>query len=315
MVHVIVGISDEHRSSRWKRAQRCRLHVKVGFDTNKGPVEKTNFELDPPDNNLSVCTVVSAPQQKCSEQYKVHHTINALYNATEASTYKLRARDVAQLKVEPSVPFKEVVKRQQLNDELCTAITMNLLDKPDAPEIPQAIQRQLDDFRIGSTGILTKTIWYQSKRKGQTAHATVLPLNLVHQVLQAYHDDQNHMGFTHCHSTIRARYYWPGMYADISKHVLSCEACQLRKSGRTIPQIQGKVVTATRPFQVIAVDFVTIEQGSHGKYKAPCVLTITDLFTRFVRLTMRQSKIGNIPPSALCHMDTKLRMAPSHFIR
>ena len=263
--------SDADYMSRWDSIPKT------------GPSIKESFEFKSSDNVMNVCTMVSAPELPLKEQ-PIHHSINALYNATEASTFKLRAKDVAQLEVDPSLSFRAVVKREQRKDKLCTAIKKNVLDDPDASKIPLKLEKQLGNFHIGSTGILTKAIWYHTKRKGQVTHATVLPLNLVNQVLQAYHDRNNHMGFTHCHSTIRARYYWPGMYADISNYVLSCKSCQLRKSGKTIPQVQGKVVTATRPFQVIAVDFVTIEQGSHGKQKAQCVLTITDLFTRYVNL-------------------------------
>ena len=264
--------SDADYMSRWDS---------IPFKT--GPSITESFELKSTDMT-NVCTLVSAPETLDNQERQMHHSINALFNATEVSSFKLRAKDVAQLEKEPSLSFRAVVKREQRKDMLCIALKKNVLDDPDAAPVPLNLQKELGTFHIGSSGILTKAIWYQTKRKGQVTVATVLPLNLVNQVLQTYHDHNYHMGFTHCHSTIRARYYWPGMYADISKYVLSCKSCQMRKTGKTIPQAQGKVVTATRPFQVIAVDFVSIEQGSHGKQKAHCVLTITDLFTRYVNL-------------------------------
>ncbi|KAK7095552.1 hypothetical protein V1264_006942 [Littorina saxatilis] len=68
------------------------------------------------------------------------------------------------------------------------------------------------------------------------------------------------------------------MFADVQKWVKSCERCNFSK--RVMPSVVTPMghLLATRPLEVVAMDFTTLEKSSDGKED---VLVITDVFTKF----------------------------------
>jgi hypothetical protein len=56
-----------------------------------------------------------------------------------------------------------------------------------------------------------------------------VPTALRARVAQELHDNNNHLGFDRLYCTARTRYYWPGMYAFLREHVLTCLDCQQAK--------------------------------------------------------------------------------------
>ena len=55
----------------------------------------------------------------------------------------------------------------------------------------------------------------------------ILPQELVNQVLQQYHDHAigGHRLRDRLYETLRARFFWVGMYTDVKNYVNSCELC------------------------------------------------------------------------------------------
>ena len=56
-----------------------------------------------------------------------------------------------------------------------------------------------------------------------------LPRTLRDEVIKAYHDNNGHIGFDKLYETIRCKYFWPRMYADLSDYVKRCKDCQETK--------------------------------------------------------------------------------------
>ena len=56
-----------------------------------------------------------------------------------------------------------------------------------------------------------------------------LPRTMRDAVIRAYHDNNSHTGFDKLYESIRSKYYWPRMYADLSEYVRSCTECQQTK--------------------------------------------------------------------------------------
>lgn len=58
----------------------------------------------------------------------------------------------------------------------------------------------------------------------------LLSLQDKHEVMVALHDDDagGHRGRDATYRKVSCSYFWPGMYADISKYVESCDLCQRR---------------------------------------------------------------------------------------
>ena len=48
-------------------------------------------------------------------------------------------------------------------------------------------------------------------------------------VTKAYQDNNAHIGFDKLYESIRSKYYWPRMHADLSEYVRSCIECQQTK--------------------------------------------------------------------------------------
>ena len=105
----------------------------------------------------------------------------------------------------------------------------------------------------------------------------VLPDSLKEYVLTGCHDDLGHQGIDRTYQTIRKRCYWPFMFQDVKDWCSMCKRCMTAKM--PFPRIQPSMGTlaATRPLQVLAIDF-TLLDPAQGKEN---VLVITDVFTKF----------------------------------
>ena len=57
----------------------------------------------------------------------------------------------------------------------------------------------------------------------------VVPICLRAEILQSYHDDSAHNGIERMYASMREKYYWSSMYADIRMFCRSCLRCQRAK--------------------------------------------------------------------------------------
>lgn len=106
----------------------------------------------------------------------------------------------------------------------------------------------------------------------------LLPVCLVEQVLQSVHDKMGHQGIERTLSLLKQRCYWVGMHEAVDKWVKNCQRCVLAKMPQ--PKIRASWVPflASRPLEVVAVDFTSLEPASDGREN---VLVVTDVFTKF----------------------------------
>eukprot|EP00730_Choanoeca_flexa_P008441 TRINITY_DN12487_c1_g5_i1.p3 TRINITY_DN12487_c1_g5~~TRINITY_DN12487_c1_g5_i1.p3 ORF type:complete len:360 (+),score=44.39 TRINITY_DN12487_c1_g5_i1:2197-3276(+) len=132
--------------------------------------------------------------------------------------------------------------------------------------------------------LVVKSIKRLNRRsKLKDIQAVLVPACLIQAVLHKFHDQHGHLGFTTTLQRIRERYYWPGMYSDILHYVSTCDQCQKRKSAKSTATPGNLQLMASRPLQVLCTDFVQITSAT-SEHPYYCVLTITDMFTRFTRL-------------------------------
>ena len=79
------------------------------------------------------------------------------------------------------------------------------------------------------------------------AHAVVrqlaIPTGYREAIALAMHDGLCHLGFDRCYSTTRMRYWFPGMYAFLKRHISTCLVCQQSKR----PIHPGKVPMTSLP--------------------------------------------------------------------
>lgn len=146
--------------------------------------------------------------------------------------------------------------------------------KPSKKELgPNPLMRQFNHLKL-IEGVLHRVTTVDEEEKCQL----VLPLEHVPIVLEAMHNDMGHPGRDRTTSLVKDRFYWSGMYQDITTWIEECGRCIRRKSS-TIQRAPLVNITTTSPLELVCMDFLTLEP-SKGNYHH--ILVITDHFTRFV---------------------------------
>ncbi|KAL6489612.1 hypothetical protein MHYP_G00033530 [Metynnis hypsauchen] len=108
----------------------------------------------------------------------------------------------------------------------------------------------------------------------------LVPSCLQQSVMQSVHDSMGHQGIERTLKLLRQRAFWVGMHKDIEHWVKNCQRCVLTKMPNPKIHPPMKSFLATRPLEVVAVDFTLLEPASDGREN---VLVITDVFTKFTQ--------------------------------
>lgn len=154
--------------------------------------------------------------------------------------------------------------------------------KPDAAERHQVSKETLLlakqwDRILQRDGVLFRKVCHPEK--GDVLQL-VLPLSLKSQVLSQLHDEHGHQGVERTTDLVHQRCYWPGMHHDIKQWCLECERCQLAKNTQpAAPAYMGHLL-ASRPNQILAVDFTVLEPSKNGMEN---VLVLTDVFSKYTQ--------------------------------
>ncbi|KAG1928789.1 interleukin-1 receptor accessory protein-like 1-A, partial [Pimephales promelas] len=106
----------------------------------------------------------------------------------------------------------------------------------------------------------------------------LLPQALQTEVLTALHDDHGHQGVERTVSLVRQRCYWPFMRKDVDRWCRECRRCVVAKA--TQPKLRTFMgnLMASRPLEIVAIDFSILEKSSDGKEN---LLVVTDVFSKF----------------------------------
>ena len=116
--------------------------------------------------------------------------------------------------------------------------------------------------------------WKRIKEEDGTAVDT--PSFLKEQRAEAIFDDLGHQAVEKTIELARSRFYWPGMMADVADYCRTCGRYTLAKAGKKLqPTISS--LTATRPLEILAVDFTLLERSTGGIEN---VLVLTDVFMK-----------------------------------
>lgn len=124
----------------------------------------------------------------------------------------------------------------------------------------------------------------------------VLPRILRPSVITTWHE-QGHVGVAATLSQLKARFYWPGMEADVQECVGGCLQCQRRKQWHQRPEPEQRPIPALRPMELWAMDFVGPLQitGKGNRY----ILTMCDQFTRWPEAVALPDQSANSVASAI----------------
>lgn len=108
----------------------------------------------------------------------------------------------------------------------------------------------------------------------------LVPNCLQKQVLESVHDRMGHQGIERTLQLLRQRAFWVGMHGDVEQWVKTCQRCILTKMPHPKVRPPMKSFLASRPLEVVAVDFTVLEPATDGHEN---VLVITDVFTKFTQ--------------------------------
>ena len=143
--------------------------------------------------------------------------------------------------------------------------------KYELPEV-QILIRQWETLKLHK-GILYRMI--NDPKLGKLKQL-VLPKELRHEAMEAVHDDHGHQGLDRTLALLRSKCYWPRMKKEVEEWIRRCSRCTLAKETKVKTPL-GSIV-ATRPFEVVAIDFSLLEKASNGQEN---VLVITDVFSKY----------------------------------
>lgn len=89
-----------------------------------------------------------------------------------------------------------------------------------------------------------------------------------------------HLGIFKTHRRISLRYYWPGMFKDVTEYINKCETCiSYKHSNRLTPGTMGEPKRCYRPFQVVSADLVGPLPKSRSGFMH--LLVITCCFSKY----------------------------------
>ena len=105
----------------------------------------------------------------------------------------------------------------------------------------------------------------------------ILPKRLQFALLRTCHDEWGHQGRNRVTELVNRRGYWPDMSETIEEYVKNCERCCVAKKEFPKPQTLMGKLEASRPWEMIAVDFTILEK----RMGIENILVVTDIFTRY----------------------------------
>jgi hypothetical protein len=132
-------------------------------------------------------------------------------------------------------------------------------------------------FQMRKNGLL-----YLLDETDETGRLCV-PSSKLDTFLKEAHDGQAHQGARKTYDRLRRDIYAANLRRTVEKYVRSCPQCQLSKPSRHKPfgQLQP-IPSSSIPFETLSLDFVVKLPISTTGYN--CILTVTDKFTRAVKL-------------------------------
>ena len=138
-----------------------------------------------------------------------------------------------------------------------------------------ALLRQWDRL-VEEDGVLFRRV-FRSDGKEEVLQL-VLPAVLQQETLNLLHQEHGHQGVERTTDLVGQRCYWPGMSRDVKQWVLGCERCQVAKAaGSGFQSFMGHLL-ASRPNEILAMDFTLLEPSRNGYEN---VLVVTDVFSKF----------------------------------
>lgn len=105
----------------------------------------------------------------------------------------------------------------------------------------------------------------------------VVPKHMRRTVLYHLHDQMGHPGSQRCLASIRNKYWWPAMSAEVKLYTHQCRFCEIRKANNIRPKVPIQSYrTPLHPFHLTHIDLTGPLSKSHGyEYLLVCKDALT----------------------------------------
>ena len=133
---------------------------------------------------------------------------------------------------------------------------------PDFPELQAKLQFQ-------------KGVWKSDDR-------VFVPRVLRQRVLTSYHGVGIHFGIQKTLDVMRPVVFWPGLSADVTETIRTCDFCKVGKSNPVVQAPIQRFPSVQRPFQRVAMDFAGPFPASRKGNRY--FLVIVDHFSKYVKV-------------------------------
>ena len=125
-------------------------------------------------------------------------------------------------------------------------------------------------------GILYRKVKSDNSSSKSVVWQLLVPKVFRARALAGCHDEVGHQGNARTLSLLRERFFWPGMFEDVSQYISVCDRCTRRKKPPKVAPLQPILVT--QPLELVHMDYLCLEP-SKGNFEN--VLVITDHFTKY----------------------------------
>ena len=190
----------------------------------------------------------------------------------------------------PDIDHEDLCEMQQSDESIGELLQYWPHKKPDANERRsmtregQLLLRHWSKF-VAYNGVLYRDV---INDENGILRQIVTPSCLRNDILHAAHDRMGHQSTERVQQLCKSRVFWPGIDSAIDEYVKSCENCQISKMPAIKPKTGLGGISASRPLEVVAMDYTTLDLSSDGTEN---VLVLTDVFTKYtVAIPTRDQK-------------------------
>ena len=236
---------------------------------------------------------VDEMKQACTETYDPRELDAVIANCQmqEVEPVMVNSLSVKELilegeKKETMVSSGEL-KEKQIKDEVISPVyqAVALGSRPERGEWSQlshksrVLLKNFGKLSIDEHGILVReTVRYRQ---------VVLPKDFHQMVFVELHENMGHLGVEKVTELAQQRFYWPGMAQDVKDYIQKKCRCIVNKKPNQSEKAPLVPITATYPFEIVAIDYVKLVKCKGGFEYA---LVVTDHFTRFTQVYATRNK-------------------------
>ena len=96
----------------------------------------------------------------------------------------------------------------------------------------------------------------------------ILPKSYWKQAVEVCHENIGHLGIERTTALLKDHFYWSSIAEDVEKHIKSCPQCLRFKTQPEKAKLNP--VIATRPLELVHIDYLTIEAPTNSKSGKRC---------------------------------------------